>query len=165
MRPLLCAHTAWVEGTLTHSLTHSLIHSLTSHFHAQSGAHIRSLTHPDSLISKSHRVECKRTHSVASHSHKQIRGHTHEPPILTNRGMEGTLTHSLTDLPLEGVGGQIGDHTHSNSLSHTDSRARALSHSLTYSLSLSHKLSPSLTLSHTPTLTLLLSLSLSLTNA
>ena len=59
---------------------------------------------------------------------------THEPPILTNRGMEGTLTHSLTDLPLEGVGGQIGDHTHSNSLSHTDSRARALSHSLTYSL-------------------------------
>ena len=118
------AHTAWVEGTLTHplthSLSHSLIHSLTSHFHAQSGAHIRSLTHPDSLISKSHRVECKRTHSVASHSHKQIRGHTHEPPILTNRGMEGTLTHSLTDLPLEGVGGQIGDHTHSNSLSHTD---------------------------------------------
>ena len=120
----------------THSLTHSLIHSLTSHFHAQSGAHIRSLTHPDSFISKSHRVECKRTHSVASHSHKQIRGHTHEPPILTNRGMEGTLTHSLTDLPLEGVGGQIGDHTHSNSLSHTDSKARSLSHSLTHSLTL-----------------------------
>ena len=101
-------------------------------------------------------------------------------PTLTNR-LEGTLTnlpfsqtegwrahsltHSLTDLPLEGVGGQIGDHTHSNSLSHTDSKARSLSHSLTYSLSLSHKLSPSLTLSHTLTLTLLLSLSLSLTNA
>ena len=66
-----------------------------------------------------------------------------------------------SDLPLEGVGGQIGDHTHSNSLSHTDSKARSLSHSLTYSLSLTHTLSPSLTLSHTLTLTLLLSLSLS----
>ena len=80
--------------------------------------------------------------------------------------MEGTLTHSLTDYPLEGVGGQSEDHTHPNSLSHTDSRARSLSHSLTHSLTHSHSqtlslhlslfLTNLLSLSYSPTLSILL---------
>ena len=76
--------------------------------------------------------------------------------------MEGTLTHSLTDYPLEGVGGQSEDHTHPNSLSHTDSRARSLSHSLTHShsqtlsLHLSLFLTNLLSLSYSPTLSILL---------
>ena len=144
------AFTQRLEGTLTHSL--SLSHSLQLP---------HSLTHSFTHLQISHtewiRMECKLTHSVASHSHTHSGGHTHSrtshsytqrwwrahsPTNLPFSETEGwrahLLTHSLTDYPLEGVGGQREDHTHPNSLSHTDSRARSLSHPLTLNLTLCH---------------------------
>ena len=150
-----------MERTFTLSLTHSLIHSLTFHSHTQSGEHAHSIfTHGfegtltptlfhTQIGGHAHSLPLSHllTHLLSlsyslslSHSLTRSRGQTH---LLTSgfhtEGVEGTLTHSLTDPPLERVGGQSGDHTHSNSLSHTDWRARSLtpSHSLTLSLTLS----------------------------
>ena len=103
--------------------------------------------------------------SRTSHSYTQRWWRAHSPtnlPFSQTEVVEGTLTHSLTDYPLEGVGGQSEDHTHPNSLSHTDSRARSLSHSLTHShsqtlsLHLSLFLTNLLSLSYSPTLSTLL---------
>ena len=120
MRPLQCAHTAWVEGTL--------IHLLTSHSRTQSGGHIHSLTHPF-------------THLQISHTQSGIQTQlTHWPSTLTNR-LEGTLTHSLTWHSRT----QRRDHTHSNSLSHRDWRARSPTPSLSFTHSLTHSLTHPLT--------------------
>ena len=149
MRPLQCAHTAWVEGTL--------IHLLTSHSRTQSGGHIHSLTHSFTHLQISHTEwNANSTHTLASYSHKQSRGHTHS---LTNlafshteershsfqfaftQRLEGTLTHSL---PLI--------HSLSHSLTHSltfDSQLKKkVPHRLTLTLSLSHSSSLSLSLSH-----------------
>ena len=119
------SHTDWRARSLTLSISHSLkeitLTPTPSLFHS----HIRS---PANLT---YRMECRLAHSAASHSHKQSRGHTHSltSHSHTQRGWRAhSLTHSPTDPPLEGIGGQSGDHTESNSLSHTDWRTRSLSH-------------------------------------
>ena len=93
-----------------------------------------------------------------SHSHTQSGTHIHSL----------SLTHSLTNLPRSRTEWRthslyfhpkIRGHTHSNSLSHPDWRARSLTPSLSFSHSLTHLLL--LTLTHSHTISYINSLSLS----
>ena len=98
MRPLQCAHTAWVEGTLIHSLTDLPLS------HTEWRAHSLSHLLIHSLPNLTHRVECKLTHSIfalifedtltPTLFHTQIGGHAHSLPL--SHSLIHSLTHSFT---------------------------------------------------------------------